>query len=78
MHMYLTSNSHSNSPGTTTATVLARAIYSGGVQAVGAGMDAAAVRRGIDSAASLVAVELDALKKSISTPEEILQVVKNT
>jgi chaperonin GroEL len=60
--------------GTTTATILTRAIFAEGCKAVAAGMNPMDVRRGITAAVEYV---LDALKKSsrtITTKDEITQV----
>jgi len=60
--------------GTTTATVLTRAIFSEGCKAVAAGMNPMDLRRGIHSASDAVVASLDELSKPISTKEEIAQV----
>lgn len=60
--------------GTTTATVLTRAIYSEGCKSVAAGMNPMDLRRGIMAAVDTVIVELKKMSKSISTTEEIAQV----
>jgi len=60
--------------GTTTATVLARAIFSEGVKSVAAGMNPMDLRRGISAAVEAVVGELKAQSKMISTSEEIAQV----
>merc|ERR550537_1914534 len=60
--------------GTTTATVLARAIYKEGCKGVAAGLNPMDLKRGIDAAVTAV---LDAIKKEakpISSPDEIRQV----
>jgi len=49
--------------GTTTATVLARAIYKEGVKAVASGMNPMDLRRGIDIACTMVKKELDKMSK---------------
>jgi len=60
--------------GTTTATVLTRAIFSEGCKAVAAGMNPMDLRRGIQYAADSVVESLSALSKPISTKAEIAQV----
>eukprot|EP00727_Mastigamoeba_balamuthi_P000549 m51a1_g10491 chaperonin 60 (565) ;mRNA; r:70925-73039 len=60
--------------GTTTATVLARAILSEGCKAVAAGMNPTDVRRGIETAAERVVAELRRMSKQISSQDEVRQV----
>eukprot|EP00178_Gracilaria_changii_P001179 TRINITY_DN1165_c0_g1_i1.p1 TRINITY_DN1165_c0_g1~~TRINITY_DN1165_c0_g1_i1.p1 ORF type:complete len:575 (+),score=126.28 TRINITY_DN1165_c0_g1_i1:149-1873(+) len=60
--------------GTTTATVLTRAIYSEGIKAVAAGMNPMDLKRGIDLAVEKVLEELKAMTQPISTKEEISSV----
>jgi chaperonin GroEL len=60
--------------GTTTATVLTRAIFAEGTKAVAAGMNPMDLRRGIQMAVDQILEELQAVTKSISTSEEIAQV----
>ena len=60
--------------GTTTATVLARAIFNEGCKSVAAGMNPMDLRRGINMAVEKVVGELKTKAKSISTTEEIAQV----
>lgn len=60
--------------GTTTATVLARAIYNEGCKAVAAGMNPLDLRRGIQLAVNSVVVNLDKISKPISSKEEVRQV----
>lgn len=60
--------------GTTTATVLARAIFSEGTKVVAAGMNPMDVKRGVDQAVSIVVGELKKLAKKVTTTEEIRQV----
>merc|ERR1719411_996501 len=60
--------------GTTTATVLARAIFREGTKAVVAGMNPMDLKRGIDAAVRLVLADLEGRAKAISKPEEIRQV----
>ncbi|GGB90435.1 chaperonin GroEL [Dyadobacter sediminis] len=60
--------------GTTTATVLAQAIYSIGVKNVAAGANPMDLKRGIDKAVNIIVKDLEAQKKNISTSKEIAQV----
>jgi len=60
--------------GTTTATVLARAIVVEGVKSVAAGMNPMDLKRGIDLAVSAVVKDLQSRSKKISTNQEIAQV----
>ncbi|NIJ53312.1 chaperonin GroEL [Dyadobacter arcticus] len=60
--------------GTTTATVLAQAIYSIGVKNVAAGANPMDLKRGIDKAVSVIVKNLESQKKNISTSKEIAQV----
>mmetsp|Transcript_29223 Transcript_29223/g.92476 ORF Transcript_29223/g.92476 Transcript_29223/m.92476 type:complete len:568 (+) Transcript_29223:49-1752(+) len=60
--------------GTTTATVLTRAIFSEGCKAVAAGMNPMDLRRGINLAVDAVLADLKARTKMISTKEEIKNV----
>ena len=60
--------------GTTTATVLARAIYSEGVKNVAAGCNPMDLRRGSQAAVEAVIKYLEANKREITTSEEIAQV----
>lgn len=60
--------------GTTTATVLAEAIYSEGLRNVTAGANPMDVKRGIEMAVDLVVKELKALSKPIKDKKEITQV----
>jgi len=60
--------------GTTTSTVLARAIFREGTKAVVAGMNPMDLKRGIDAAVKTVLEELTKIAKPISKPEEIAQV----
>ncbi|EEH43444.1 hsp60-like protein [Paracoccidioides brasiliensis Pb18] len=60
--------------GTTTATVLARAIFSETVKNVAAGCNPMDLRRGIQSAVEAVVEYLQANKRDITTTEEIAQV----
>lgn len=60
--------------GTTTATILTRAIYSEGCKAVAAGMNPMDIRRGITAAVDYVLEELKKNSRTISSKEEIAQV----
>ncbi len=60
--------------GTTTATVLAEAIYSEGLRNVTAGANPMEVKRGIELAVNLVVDELKKLSKPIKDSKEIVQV----
>ena len=60
--------------GTTTATVLARAIYNEGCKAVAAGMNPLDLRRGIQLAVNHVVETLGDITKPISSKEEVMQV----
>jgi len=60
--------------GTTTATVLAEAIYSEGLRNVTAGANPMDVKRGIEKAVSVVVEQLKILSKPIQSTKEIAQV----
>jgi len=60
--------------GTTTATVLARAVYSEGCKSVAAGMNPMELRRGMAAAQEAVLAWLDEHAKEVSSSEEIAQV----
>ncbi|VEU39594.1 unnamed protein product [Pseudo-nitzschia multistriata] len=60
--------------GTTTATVLARAIYSEGCKAVAAGLNPQDLRRGINMAVDSVVQTLTDISRPITSKEEIAQV----
>jgi chaperonin GroEL len=60
--------------GTTTATVLARAISVEGVKAVAAGMNPMDLKRGIDLAVAAVVDDLKNRSKDVSSNEEIAQI----
>jgi chaperonin GroEL len=60
--------------GTTTATVLAQAIFTEGLKNVTAGADPMAMQRGIDKAVAAVVKELAAISKSTKDKKEIAQV----
>ena len=59
--------------GTTTATVLTRAILKEGLRSVAAGMNPMDLRRGIDSAVAKIVANLKQRATMISTAEEIAQ-----
>lgn len=60
--------------GTTTATVLAQAIYREGVKIVSAGHNPTAVKRGIDKAVDIIVNELKSMAKPVKSSSEIAQV----
>ncbi len=60
--------------GTTTATVLAQAVYKEGVKLVAAGRNPMAIKRGIDKAVEAVTKELGAIAKPTRDQKEIAQV----
>ena len=60
--------------GTTTATVLARAIYEEGQKLVAAGNNPMAIKRGIDAAVDVAVRELQGLSKTTKDQREIAQV----
>jgi len=60
--------------GTTTATVLARAIYTEGAKMVAAGHDPMSIKRGIDKAVSAITDELKRMSKATKERKEIAQV----
>jgi chaperonin GroEL len=60
--------------GTTTATVLARAIFREGAKMVAAGHDPMSIKRGIDKAVEAIVGELKKLSRETKTKEEIAQV----
>jgi chaperonin GroEL len=60
--------------GTTTATVLARAIYEEGLKLVAAGHNPMDLKRGIDKAVEVVIAELKKLAKPVSGKKDIAQV----
>ncbi len=60
--------------GTTTATVLARAIFSEGLKLVAAGHDPMSIKRGIDKAVDKVVAELKSVSKPTRDRDEIAQV----
>ncbi len=62
--------------GTTTATVLAQAIFAEGYKYITAGAHAPDIKRGIDKTVSLVVEGLKEIAKEISSPEEIQQIAR--
>src|SRR4051812_13461350 len=60
--------------GTTTATVLAQAIFREGVKSVTAGMNPMDLKRGIDKAVSAVVSDIQTRSKKVSKNDEIAQV----
>ncbi len=60
--------------GTTTATVLARAIFKEGTRNIAAGSNPMAVRRGIEKAVEAAIEQLDTMAKPVSSKDEIAQV----
>jgi chaperonin GroEL len=60
--------------GTTTATVLAQAIYREGLKQVTAGHNPMEIKRGIDQAVDAVVEELQALSRDVKDKKEIAQV----
>ena len=60
--------------GTTTATVLARAIFREGTRNVAAGSNPTAVRRGIEKGVAAAVQRLMEMARTVSRPEEIAQV----
>jgi len=60
--------------GTTTATVLAQAIFREGAKIVAAGLNPMEVKRGIDRAVELVVAELKKISKPIKDQKEVAQV----
>ena len=60
--------------GTTTATVLARAIYQEGLRSLTLGANPMEVRRGIDKAVDVAIDAIEALAKPVTSKEEIAQV----
>ena len=66
--------SDSAGDGTTTATVLAQAIYTEGQKMVAAGMDPMPLKRGIDKGVEAIVAELKKISKPTKDKKEILQV----
>ena len=60
--------------GTTTATVLAEAIYREGLKNVTAGANPMSLKRGIDKAVDTVVAELERMSKKVKSRDEIAQV----
>ena len=60
--------------GTTTATVLAQAIYKEGVKLVSAGHNPMDLKRGIDLAVNAVVAKLKEMSRDVKTSEEIAQI----
>ena len=60
--------------GTTTATLLAEAVYREGLKNLTAGANAMALKRGIDAATGAVVDAIAKLAKKVKSPEEIAQV----
>src|SRR5713226_7790017 len=60
--------------GTTTATVLARAIFSEGCRMVAAGHDPMTLRRGVEKAVAALIDELKSMSKPTKDPKEIAQI----
>src|SRR5882724_2060696 len=60
--------------GTTTATILALAIYQEGLRVITAGANPMAVKRGIDKAVAAVSAKLESLTKRLTKKEEMHQV----
>ena len=66
--------SDSAGDGTTTATVLAEAIYKEGLKALAAGADAMALKRGIDKAVLAIVEHVKSQSKKVSGKKEIAEV----
>ena len=60
--------------GTTTATVLARAIFKEGLRNIAAGSNPSAIRRGIDKAVDAAVAKLQELAKPVSHRDEVANV----
>ena len=60
--------------GTTTATVLARAIFQEGLRSITLGANPTVVRRGIEKAVDAALASIVKLKKDVESPEEVAQV----
>ncbi len=60
--------------GTTTATIIAQAIYREGIKSVTAGFNPMAIKRGIDLAVDVISEEIKGMSKPVSGKEEIAQV----
>src|SRR6202030_3743974 len=59
--------------GTTTATIMALAIYQEGLRNITAGANPMAVKRGIDKAVAAVVDELDNMSRKLTKKEEMVQ-----
>src|SRR5580658_7792419 len=59
--------------GTTTATVLAEAIYSEGLRVIAAGANPMDLKRGIEKAVKVVEAQLDKLSRPVKDKKEIAQ-----
>jgi chaperonin GroEL len=60
--------------GTTTATVLAQAIVTGGFKNIAAGADAMALKRGVEKGVEVVVGELKKMSTPVTTKEQVAQV----
>ena len=60
--------------GTTTATILAQAIYREGIKSTAAGSNPMELKRGIDKAVTVIVKELQAMARPVANKEEITQV----
>jgi chaperonin GroEL len=60
--------------GTTTATVLAQAIVTGGFKNIAAGADAMALKRGVEKGVAAVVEELKKMSTPVTTKEQVAQV----
>ncbi|GMQ80358.1 MAG: chaperonin GroEL [Planctomycetia bacterium] len=60
--------------GTTTATILARAIFKEGVRNIVAGSNPMAIRRGIERAVDAVVGQLDDMSRAVGSKDEIAQI----
>lgn len=60
--------------GTTTATILTRAIFAEGTKAVAAGMNPMDLRRGITLAVDTLVAELKSISRPVTSTDEIAQV----
>ena len=60
--------------GTTTATIIAQAIYREGVKNVTAGHNPMSIKRGIDKAVAKVTAEISKMSRPVGSQEEISQV----
>ncbi len=64
--------------GTTTATIIAQAIYREGLKSVTAGFNPMSIKRGIDKAVNLISKEITKMSKPVSDKDEISQVGTNS